>query len=372
MLSFPDCEEHGQDARATLGGVDRILLPFHLVAFLGALGGAALLTPASIFLARRLGVLDAPDSRKVHQVPTPRWGGMALWGGALTGIGMLWILSPAFRKFLGFSHKIVEKGEIVASLGLERQLAGILVAGTGVWFLGALDDRRSLPPVVKLLGQIIAAYVAMVYGVRMAGVALPGLGFAQLPLLLSQVLTLLWLLGFMNVVNLADGLDGLAAGVVAIASGTFVVVCLIQGDAAGAFQAHQLRLAGILSAATAGACIGFLIYNFPPAVTFMGDGGALFLGFMLGTISLIGTLKTSALIAVLLPVLVVAVPVTDTAFALLRRWRSRQGLMEADRGHFHHRLLGMGWTPREVTLLVYVATLLLAMATILLAVFKGR
>lgn len=348
------------------------MIPFHLVAFLGALGGAALLTPASIFLARRLGVLDAPDARKVHQVPTPRWGGMALWGGALTGIGILWSLSPAFRKFLGFSHKIIENGEVVASLGLERQLAGILVAGTGVWFLGALDDRRSLPPVVKLLGQIIAAYVAMVYGVRMAGVALPGLGFARLPLLLSQVLTLLWLLGFMNVVNLADGLDGLAAGVVAIASGTFIVVCLVQGDTAGAFQAHQLRLAGILSAATAGACIGFLIYNFPPAATFMGDGGALFLGFMLGTISLIGTLKTSALIAVLLPVLVVAVPVTDTAFALIRRWRARRGLMEADRGHFHHRLLALGWTPREVTLLAYVVTLLLAISTILLAIFKGR
>ena len=344
---------------------------FHLIAFFGALAGAAFLTPISIFLARRFGVMDAPDPRKVHTVATPRWGGMALWGGVLGGVALLWGLSPSFRSLLSFSHKIIEDGEIVGSLSLSRQLAGILTAGAGVWFLGALDDRRSLPPVVKLLAQIIAAYVAMEYGVRMGGVALPCLGFVKLPLLLSQALTILWLLGFMNVVNLADGLDGLAAGVVAIAAGTFVVVCFIQGDTTVVFHSRQLELAGVLSAATAGACIGFLIYNFPPAVTFMGDGGALFLGFMLGTISLIGTLKTSAVISVLLPLLVVAVPVTDTAFAMIRRWRSHKGVMEADRGHFHHRLLALGWTPREVTLLVYVITLLLSIGTILLALFKG-
>jgi UDP-GlcNAc:undecaprenyl-phosphate GlcNAc-1-phosphate transferase len=343
-----------------------------LIAFLGALGGAALLTPFSIWLARRAGVLDPPDPRKVHAVPMPRWGGMGLFGGTLAGVLLLFLLDPSFNALLDFSHKILENGDIVGSLSLRRQLAGVLVAAGVAWFLGTVDDKRNLPPLVKLLAQIIAAYVAMVYGVRMAGVALPGMGFVNLPIWLSQVATFLWLLGFMNAVNLADGLDGLAAGLAAIAAGTFLVVCVLQGDTEVVFYARQMKLAAVLSAALCGACLGFLFYNFNPARVFMGDGGALFLGFMLGAVSLIGTLKTSAVIALVLPVLVVALPVTDTAFALFRRWRRGGGLMEADRGHFHHRFLAWGWTPRETTLLVYVITLLLSLFTILLTLFKGK
>jgi UDP-GlcNAc:undecaprenyl-phosphate/decaprenyl-phosphate GlcNAc-1-phosphate transferase len=287
-------------------------------------------------------------------------------------VGLLWALSPSFRGLLDFTHKIIEKGEVVGSLRLDRQLAGILVGGAMVWFLGSLDDRRPLPPVVKLLTQIIAAYVAMMYGVRMAGIALPGAGFVTLPLGLSQVLTLLWLLAFMNMMNLADGLDGLAGGIAAIAAGAFVVVCWIQGETEVLFYSRQLALSSALSAAACGAALGFLFYNFGPAVTFMGDGGSLLLGFLLGSVSLIGTLKTSAVLSLVIPMIVVALPVTDTAFALFRRFRGRRGLMTADRGHFHHRLLDAGWTPREVTLLAYVLTLLLAMGSILLTVFKGR
>ncbi len=121
-----------------------------------------------------------------------------------------------------------------------------------------------------------------------------------------------------------------------------------------------------------GAALGFLIYNFFPARVFMGDGGALFLGFMLGAISVIGTLKTTAVLALILPILVVALPVLDVAFALFRRFRSGQGLMQADRLHLHHRLLALGWTQREIVLLMYVLTLLLSLATILLTLFKGR
>ncbi|HMU74622.1 MAG TPA: MraY family glycosyltransferase [Elusimicrobiota bacterium] len=279
---------------------------------------------------------------------------------------------PRFRTLLAYQHRVVKDGQIVGTLGLGSQLTGILLGASFCVVLGMWDDRRSLPPIVKLLAQIIAAYVAMMYGVRMAGLALPGLGFVEFPLFLSQIITLLWLLGFMNAINLADGLDGLAAGLAAIAAVTFLFVALLQGETRIVLYAKQLKLAAVLAAAVGGACLGFLIFNFHPARIFMGDGGTLFLGFMLGSISVVGTLKTSAVLAFLIPVIVVALPVTDTAFAIVRRYRRGNGVMAADRGHFHHRLLDLGWTQREVVLLVYVLTLILSMAALLLTFFRGR
>jgi len=267
---------------------------------------------------------------------------------------------------------LMEGGDVVGLLSLKAQFVGILVGALVVLALGMWDDRKSLPALPKLLVQIIAAYVAMVYGVRIAGLALPGLGFVDFPIFLSQIITLLWLLGFMNAVNLIDGLDGLAAGLAAIAAGTFLVVCVLQGETKIVLFSKQLKLAAILSAAVLGASLGFLLYNFHPARVFMGDGGALFLGFMLGAISIIGTLKTSAVLAVIIPVLVVALPVLDVAFAMFRRFRSGQGMMQADRLHFHHRLLAFGWTQKEIVLLMYVVTLVLSILTILLTLFKGR
>lgn len=343
-----------------------------LVAFFIALAGTAGLVPAFMGLSRRFGVMDLPDPRKVHTHPVPRWGGGAIAGGVFLGLGATVLLSPWFGKLLDYRFRILEKGQAVGVLSLKAQLTGVLMGSLVCVVLGMWDDRRSLPPVVKLLAQIIAAYVAMMYGVRMAGLAIPGFGFVTFPLLVSQIVTLFWLLGFMNAINLTDGLDGLAGGICAIAAGTFLFVALLQADTKVVLYAKQLKLASVLASAIAGACLGFLIYNFHPAKVFMGDGGALFLGFMLGAVSIIGTLKTSAVIAFLIPVLVVALPVVDVAFALVRRARRGGGLMTADRGHFHHRLLAQGWTQREVVLLVYVATLLLSMAALLLTFFRGR
>jgi UDP-GlcNAc:undecaprenyl-phosphate GlcNAc-1-phosphate transferase len=316
--------------------------------------------------------MDVPDERKVHRQPIPRWGGGAIAAGVFAALGALALLAPRFRALLAYQHRLVKDGQVVGTLGLGSQLSGILLGASFCVILGMWDDRRSLPPVVKLLAQIIAAYVAMMYGVRMAGLALPGLGFVEFPLFLSQIVTLLWLLGFMNAINLADGLDGLAAGLAAIAAVTFMFVALLQGETRIVLYAKQLKLAAVLAAAVGGACLGFLIFNFHPARIFMGDGGALFLGFMLGSISVVGTLKTSAVLAFLIPVIVVALPVTDVAFALVRRYRRGNGVMAADRGHFHHRLLDLGWTQREVVLLVYVLTLILSMAALLLTFFRGR
>ncbi|MBL8024390.1 MAG: undecaprenyl/decaprenyl-phosphate alpha-N-acetylglucosaminyl 1-phosphate transferase [Elusimicrobia bacterium] len=343
-----------------------------ILAFFMAFAGTACLVPVFMGLSRRFGVMDFPDPRKVHAKPTPRWGGGAIAGGVFLGLGATALFAPWFLTLLDYRFRIIEEGETVGILSLKAQLTGVLLGGLVCVVLGMWDDRRSLPPVVKLLAQIIAAYIAMMYGVRMAGLALPGFGFVTFPLLLSQFITLFWLLGFMNAINLTDGLDGLAGGICAIAAGTFLFVALLQADTKIVLYAKQLNLASVLAAAVCGACVGFLIYNFNPARVFMGDGGALFLGFMLGTISIIGTLKTSAVIALIIPILVVALPVMDVTFTLIRRARQRQGLMVADRGHFHHQLLALGWTQREVVLLVYVITLLLSMTALLLTFFRGK
>jgi len=348
------------------------LIRTYLIVFFAALAGAAALTPVAIWVSERLEILDRPDRRKVHRFPMPRWGGLGIFGSVILSLLLLEWIVPRFGVLLSYRHGFMEDGVVTSILSLRQQYMGILVGGLVVLILGLIDDWRPVPALPKLLTQIIAAYVAMVYGVRIAGVALPGHGFVNFPIFVSQIVTLMWLLGFMNAVNLADGLDGLAAGIVAIAAGTFLIVCIFQGESRVVLFAKQLKLAAVLSAAVMGACLGFLIYNFYPARVFMGDGGALFLGFMLGTISIIGTLKTSAVISLLIPILVVALPVLDVAFAIVRRFGSGQDVMQPDKGHFHHRLLNLGWTQREITLLMYVMTLLLSIATILLTVTKGR
>jgi len=348
------------------------MIRIYLFAFFSALAGTALLTPAAIWISEKLEVLDRPDGRKVHRTPVPRWGGLGIFAGFLFALLVLEWWVPRFGVLLAYRHKFIENGVVVRILSLRQQYLGIFVGGLVVFVLGIFDDWKSVPAVPKLLTQIIAAFVAMVYDVRIAGVVLPGHGFVNFPMWISMIVTLFWILGFMNAVNLADGLDGLAAGLVAIAAATFLIVCIFQGESKVVLFSKQLKLAAVLSAAVVGASLGFLIYNFFPARVFMGDGGALFLGFMLATISIIGTLKTSAVIALLIPILVVALPVLDVAFALVRRFRSGRDLMAPDRGHFHHRLLSSGWTQREITLLMYVVTLLLSITTILLTVTKGR
>jgi UDP-GlcNAc:undecaprenyl-phosphate GlcNAc-1-phosphate transferase len=213
----------------------------------------------------------------------------------------------------------------------------------------------------------------MDYGVRISGLTLPfGNSFYEFPKLLAQVLTVFWIIGFMNTINLADGLDGLAAGIVAVASGTFFIVALLQGQTKIVLLSKQLMMAAVLAAGLAGACIGFLLYNFHPAKVFMGDSGALFLGFLLAAISTIGTLKTTAFVSLFIPVTVVALPIMDVALSMFRRMRQGMGLMQPDKDHIHHRLLRFGWSHREVVLLIYVFTLILSIGSILLTVFKGR
>ncbi|MFH1369236.1 MAG: MraY family glycosyltransferase [Elusimicrobiota bacterium] len=334
----------------------------YFIAFIVAIAGTIVFTPVSIFLARKLDVLDYPRARKVHRQPLPRWGGIGIYFGFMIAISLLVFLMPSFKELLGFNT-----GELM------RQLTGIIVGATIVFILGLFDDRKPIRAVTKLLMQIIAAYVAMDYGVRISGLALPfSGGFYQLPIIMGQILTVFWIIGFMNTINLADGLDGMAAGIVAIASATFFVVALLQGDTKLVLLSQQLTFAAVLAAALTGACLGFLVFNFHPAKLFMGDSGALFLGFMLAAISTIGTLKSTAVMAIVIPIVVVALPILDVALSMFRRLRKGTSMMQPDKEHIHHRLLQYGWTHREVVLLIYIFTLILSIGSILLTVFKGK
>jgi UDP-GlcNAc:undecaprenyl-phosphate GlcNAc-1-phosphate transferase len=334
----------------------------YFLALIFAFLGTAVFTPVSILLARKFDVLDYPRARNVHRQPLPRWGGIGIFAGFFTAVIVLLISFPSFRSLLNY-----KSGELL------KQLTGIIFGGILVFVLGLVDDKKSVLAPVKFCVQIIAAYIAMDYGVRITGLALPFFDhFITFPIIIGQMVTVFWIIGFMNTINLADGLDGLAAGIVAIAAGTFFVVALLQSDTKLVLLSKQLQFSAVLAAMLMGACLGFLVYNFNPAKVFMGDSGALFLGFMLSTISTIGTLKSTAVMALFIPIVVVALPILDVALSIFRRMRQGMGLMQPDKDHIHHRLLKFGWTHREVVLLMYVFTLILSIGSILLTVFKGK
>ncbi|HCJ66569.1 MAG TPA: undecaprenyl-phosphate alpha-N-acetylglucosaminyl 1-phosphate transferase [Elusimicrobia bacterium] len=334
-------------------------------------------TPFFRYLAKKFKVLDypRPRSRKVHSEPIPRWGGLSIYFGLLVSVVVLYFLSVDFRTLLEYKDSLYSAGRLIRYLELSKQLTGVFIAASLILILGMIDDKRNIPPIVKLLTQIIAAYIAMDYGVRILGLSLPqtfGGKFYYLPTILSQIITVVWLVGFMNTINLVDGLDGLATGIVAIAAFTFFAISLIQAETKIVFIAKQLNLAAILSIGLCGATLGFLAHNFYPAKIFLGDTGSMLLGFLLGTIAVIGTLKTTAVIAFFIPILVIGLPVADVFFAIIRRFCKGKPIFEADKEHFHHRLLRLGWTQKEIVFLVYIVTLILSQGAILLTIFRGQ
>lgn len=334
--------------------------------------GTILATPISVWLAEKYGVLDPVDPRKIHQRPTPRWGGIGIIFGFIIGLCTLWLFFPQFRSLLGFSQGILRSGKVLFTLNLGEQFAGILFGVILLFIVGLVDDRKPMPAGMKFLFQIIGAYVAMTYGVRIYGLSVPGFeAYSHFPLWLMQIITLLWLVGMTNAVNLIDGLDGLAAGVVAIVAGSFLAVTLIQDRGLSMLYENQMKLAGMVSAALFGGVAGFLIYNFFPATVFMGDGGSLSLGFLIGCVAVIGTFKTTFLVVLIVPFLLVVVPAADMAVAFGRRLLNKQSPFAPDRKHFHHRLIDQGWTQREVVLLVYVITLIFAFISIVAVAIKN-
>jgi UDP-GlcNAc:undecaprenyl-phosphate GlcNAc-1-phosphate transferase len=292
----------------------------HLGVLWGALVAFAvvvLLTPAVGGMARRLGVVDVPGGRRVNQLPVPRLGGLALFLG---------LLVPA----LAFLHA-------------SRENRGLLLGAAVAVTVGIVDDFRGLPWFAKLGGQIAAAAVPTGFGVWVDRFTFPFVGVHTLPSGVGIPLTIVWIVAIMNMVNFLDGLDGLAAGVAAIAGLTFSVIALSLGKVDAA----------VLSAIVFGACVGFLRHNFYPARIFMGDSGALLLGYVLGAVSVQGLLKTAATVALFFPLLVLAVPIVDTTFVVVRRLKHGERVFEADQAHLHHRFLRRGFSQRRAAVTIW-------------------
>lgn len=312
-------------------------MPDHVLAFMIALGVALFLTPVVISFARRTGALDAPDARKVHVRPIPRIGGIGIYAAFMVSVLVQMSISD-------FSPEIM------------TSLWGLLAGGTIIVAIGIIDDYRDLPAKVKLLGQILAACVLVIgFDVRIDVITDPLGDFIYLEYFAIPA-TIFWVVGLTNTVNLIDGLDGLAAGVSSIAAVTIFLVAMEEG----------IPFVAMITAALAGAAIGFLYYNFNPARIFMGDTGSMFLGFMLAGISVIGAVKSAATIALIVPILALGLPILDTTFAIVRRARNHRPIFKPDKGHLHHRLLAHGFTQKQAVLLMYVVSALFGLCALAL------
>jgi UDP-GlcNAc:undecaprenyl-phosphate/decaprenyl-phosphate GlcNAc-1-phosphate transferase len=308
-------------------------------AFVVAMAIATLLTPFAGRLARRVGAVVKPSERGLAERDTPALGGLAILAGVLVA-SALWLPST-----ISLRHTA---GTAPGSSGTVHT-AAILVGACLITLIGAIDDAHPLRPQWKLLGQIAVAVIAVEAGAVVTDVTIPFVGTLQLPNT-GGVLTVIWLVGLMNVVNFSDGVDGLAAGLCTIDGIAFAII---------AFDLH-IAGAGVLAALTAGAALGFLFHNFPPASQFMGDSGANLLGYLLGVVAVIGSVKTGAVVALIVPLFVLAVPFLDTGFVVAKRLKYRRKPWDADANHFHHRMARMGYSQRRTVAYLYGWTLMLA------------
>jgi UDP-GlcNAc:undecaprenyl-phosphate/decaprenyl-phosphate GlcNAc-1-phosphate transferase len=328
------------------------IYPF-LVAGAFGLVIAYLLTPVVGWLATQMGVLDRPGGRHIHRVPVPRLGGLAIYlafvAAVLVGLPVERPIHVAFE-----SHRITI---VVPYLpAIDRPIVALLLGATLITLVGAFDDIRGTRPLVKLVGQIAAAAVLLPFGVGMDVLTNP-LGGMFFVGPLGAIVTVVWIVALCNVMNLIDGVDGLASGIAAIAGTTLLIASYHRGDVGTA----------ILAAALAGGALGFIPYNFNPARIFLGDTGSMLLGYLLGALSVLGTYKSYTALSLLVALAALGVPVTDTAFAIARRWRNRRPIFEADTQHLHHRLLARGLTPRQTTAVLYLVTGILSAGALMVS-----
>ena len=305
-----------------------------LIALAAALMISFAATPIIKTFAQRVGAMDVPgEERRVHDHPIPRLGGLAI--------------------FMGFLLSVVLFADI------SKQISGILLGAVVIVAVGAIDDVVSLKAWVKFVFQILAAVVAVFHGVVIEVLMNPNvfsntetlrLGIFSIPI------TIIWIVAITNSVNLIDGLDGLAVGVSTISSFTMLVIALVVADGNVA----------VILAALVGACIGFMPYNLNPAKIFMGDTGALLLGYVLSTVSIIGLFKFYAVVSFAVPFLVLAVPLFDTVFAFFRRLLKGQNPMKPDRGHFHHRLIDLGLSQKQAVAILYSISAILGLAAVIM------
>lgn len=296
-------------------------------------------TPLASKLAAIFGAMDQPSARKVHARALPRLGGVSIY------LGFVFASLTAFY---------------IRSTGLIDFDANLLIAILGsalvVLVLGALDDVFSVKPHVKLIWQIVAASIVIAFGVSVDFISNPFNGLFYL-YAFSFPLTLFWMVGITNSINLIDGLDGLAAGVVGIAAVTLFLVSILRG---------QPQISSVVLVALAGVAFGFLFHNFYPASIFLGDSGSLLLGFLLAIASVVGALKSTLFVVFIIPVLILAVPILDTLLAILRRIFLKKHIFQADDKHIHHRLLKLGFSHRGAVIAIYVCCLILSLIALFL------
>jgi UDP-GlcNAc:undecaprenyl-phosphate GlcNAc-1-phosphate transferase len=336
----------------------------YLPVFLASAAAVAIATPLVRRMAIRLGAVDQPSDRKVHPRPTPTGGGVAILLGTLAGMGVAFAI-PEFRSLFRESS----------------ELQGTLIAVVVITAVGLVDDLRSLSPPAKVAGQILAAGVLVLNGVQLLFFWFPSQGVISLGPDLSVPLTILWILILVNAVNLIDGLDGLAAGIVVVAAGAFFVWVLASPPTFPSLQGPEISSAALISAVAAGAALGFLPYNFHPARIFMGDAGSMQLGLLLASATVAGvgrTVKASGgdiaafSIPVLLPVFVLAVPLLDVALAVIRRLLRGAPVFTPDKEHIHHQLQEIGHTHRRTVLILYLWAVLLAGSGLAVSFINGR
>jgi len=314
--------------------MESYIAPFLLAAFISFFA-----TPLVRKLAFKVGAVDIPkDDRRVHKEPMPLIGGLAIFIAVV-------IVTLVF-------------------LPLDREIISILLGASFIVVAGIIDDLRELKPKTKFTLQIIAGLILILGGIKVEFVTNPfAINSSLLHLSwLSIPITLFWVVGITNTLNFIDGLDGLSAGVAMISSLSLMVV-------AGKFGYTSVI---VLSATVAGACLGFLPFNFNPAKIFMGDTGALFLGFMLAAISIEGVMKSVATIAIVAPILILSVPIFDTTFAIFRRLLNGQSIAAADKGHLHHRLLNRGFSQKKSVLILYGISAIFGLFAVLVSNANSR
>lgn len=308
-----------------------------MIAFILAAITSMIVAPLMIKFAFKVGAVDVPkDERKIHAKPMPRIGGLSF--------------------IIGFFVAIIFS-LLTVKVDTSVNLVGFFIGSAIVAAVGFLDDIYHIKPWQKLLGQVIAAILVIISGLRICYINIPFITMYGLNDILSVIITFFWIIGVTNALNLIDGLDGLATGVSAIATLALTIVFALNGSG-------ELPL--LITVALLGGLVGFLPYNFNPAKTFMGDTGSNFLGFTLATVSMIGMAKTYTLMAIVVPVVILGLPIFDTLFAICRRVLHHKSIMEADRGHIHHRLIDAGLSQKQAVLVLYGVTALLGILAVII------
>ena len=305
------------------------MLKDFIMAFI-ALILSLLLVPGVAKLAIRIGAVDKPNARKVHTKIMPRMGGLAIY----------------------VSFFVV----LFLSQSMTQQLLGLFLGGTVLVIVGIIDDMKDIPAKVKLCGQIVAACIVVAFGVRVDFMTNIFHGDTFFLSVFSIPVTIIWIVSIINAVNLIDGLDGLAAGISIIAAITMAIVGYASGQAAMASMAMILI----------GATLGFLRYNFHPAKIFMGDTGSMFLGYNLAVFAVLGVAKSFTLLSLVTPILVLAIPILDTLFAIIRRKMNHKPIFKPDKHHLHHCLLNYGFSHRDTVLIIYAVSAILALCGLIM------